>query len=259
MFGSTEPGSMDSIRPDNCVSMAWRSEKPEDTSTADEGFFGWLCLLILDTKRAIARDRNEVGARRLCPAFSVGGFLQRLRATLGSHDERARYRFVECMARQCLFPSPDVRLTNEYSHDEARQPPSCYMLAALPIMWIDTEDGVRPAVNPCFNPGSGAGSIDAVLHRVGRLIAPDNPNVAILSLIIASFSPLLLFIGSVVTDDVLIPTLGCIIAWLGTELIARGLRPAPAMLLAPAPGQAFVIRFFVRFGERFVSHSRRDE
>ncbi|PKO20645.1 MAG: hypothetical protein CVU38_19030 [Chloroflexi bacterium HGW-Chloroflexi-1] len=194
-----------------------------------------------------------------------------------AHDEWAHYKFVEYVARYRALPPPDVRLTNEYVYDEANQPPLYYVIAALPVMLVDTSDGVTPDVNPYFGIETGAGGINVAIHhpdqerfpwrgtilalhlarwvsvvigslglvavyKLGRLLTPQKPVIALTGLIIAALSPQYLFISSVVTNDVLIAALGCVIAWLGIEVVLKGLRPWSAAGLALAIGLAFVTK-----------------
>jgi len=194
-----------------------------------------------------------------------------------AHDEWAHYKFVEYVARHRALPPPDQRLTTEYEYDEANQPPLYYIVAALPVMLVDVADGVRPDVNPYFGSNSGVGGINAAVHhpeqerfpwrgtllalrlargaslligllglaavyRLGRLLAPGRPSVALIALAIAASSPQYLFISSVVTNDVLIAALGCIVAWLAVQVVLEGLRPLPALALALAAGLALLTK-----------------
>jgi 4-amino-4-deoxy-L-arabinose transferase-like glycosyltransferase len=194
-----------------------------------------------------------------------------------AHDEWAHYKFVEYVARQRALPSPDQRLTHEYAFDEAGQPPLYYVIAALPVSLVDTDDEIKPDVNPYFDLGTGAGGVNAAVHhpeqerfpwrgtilalhlargvsllislvgliaiyRLGRLLAPERPWPALTALAIAAFSPQYLFISSVVTNDVLIAALGCVIAWLGAKVVLEGLRPGTALALALATGLALITK-----------------
>lgn len=194
-----------------------------------------------------------------------------------AHDEWAHYKFVEYVARRRALPPPDQRLTHEYAFDEAGQPPLYYIIAALPVSLVDTDDGLRPDVNPYFDLGTGAGGINAAVHhpeqerfpwrgtilalhlarwvsllislvgliaiyRLGRLLVPEQPEPALIALAIAALSPQYLFISSVVTNDVLIAALGCVIAWLGARVMLEGLHPGTALALAMATGLALVTK-----------------
>ncbi len=194
-----------------------------------------------------------------------------------AHDEWAHYKFVEYVARHRALPPPDQRLTDEYQFDEASQPPLYYLLAALPVLLVDTSDVAAPDVNPYFGAGDGAGGINAAVHHanqegfpwrgtllalrlaravslligtagllavwaLGRLLAPERPLVALLALMIAAFSPQYLFISSVVTNDVLIAALGCAVAWLGAHVVLRGPRPLAVLGLTLVFGLALLTK-----------------
>lgn len=81
-----------------------------------------------------------------------------------AHDEWAHYKYVEYVARQRTLPSPNVRLTDEYTFDEASQPPLYYALAALAVAPVDTDDGLRPVVNPFATTGTGVGGVNMAVH-----------------------------------------------------------------------------------------------
>ena len=192
-----------------------------------------------------------------------------------AHDEWAHYKFAEYVARHKALPPPNARLTHEYEYDEASQPPLYYVLAALPIMLVDTNDGVKPDVNPYFGNPTGVGGINAAVHRseqerfpwrgtilalhlarwvslvislaglvavyrLGRLLAPARWPAAFIALTVAALSPQYLFISSVVTNDVLIAALGCLVAWQGVQVGLKGLRLVPACGLALALGLALL-------------------
>ena len=194
-----------------------------------------------------------------------------------AHDEWAHYKYVAYVAQQRSLPPPDVRLTDEYKYDEATQPPLYYVLAALPVMLVDTDDGVRPDVNPYFKIATGEGGINAAVHhpeeerfpwrgtmlalymarwatllistaalaavyRLGRLLAPDRPGIALTALTFAALSPQYLFIGSVVTNDALIAALGCVIAWLGIEVVLEEFRPGVILALVLSSGLALITK-----------------
>lgn len=194
-----------------------------------------------------------------------------------AHDEWSHYKYVEYVARHKALPPPDRRLTDEFEFDQATQPPLYYIIAALPVSLVDTADGIRPDINPYLVAETGAGGINAAVHhpaeerfpwrgtmlalrlargisllisliglvavyRLGRLLAPERPWVALLALAFAALSPQYLFISAVVTNDVLIAALGCVIAWLGVKVILEGLRPTSALALALACGLALVTK-----------------
>jgi 4-amino-4-deoxy-L-arabinose transferase-like glycosyltransferase len=81
-----------------------------------------------------------------------------------AHDEWAHYKFAEYLARERALPPVGVRLTDEYTFDEATQPPLYYALTALVVALIDTGDGLRPVVNPFATSGTGEGGVNMAIH-----------------------------------------------------------------------------------------------
>ncbi len=229
-----------------------------------------VCLTLTHRRRAVA-------AVLLALHLALGALYSIAVPPWEAHDEWAHYKFVEYVARHRALPPPGERLTNEYEFDEASQPPLYYILAALPVMLVDTDDGLTPQVNPYFNVDTGGGGINAAIHhpdqegfpprgtllglylargmsllisllglvatyKLGRLLAPGRPLVALTALAIAALSPQYLFISSVVSNDVLIAALGCTVAWFGAQTALQGLRPKPALALAAATGLALVTK-----------------
>lgn len=228
-----------------------------------------VCLMLTHRRRAVA-------AVLLALHLVLGALYSIAVPPWEAHDEWAHYKFVEYVARHRALPPPGERLTNEYEFDEASQPPLYYVIAALPVMLVDTADGLPPQVNPYFNADTGAGGINAAIHhpdqerfpsrgllglylargmslllsllglvatyKLGRLLAPGHPLVALTALAIAALSPQYLFISAVVTNDILIAALGCAVAWLGIKVALEGLRPWPALALAVVVGLALVTK-----------------
>ncbi|MCX6032311.1 MAG: hypothetical protein NT169_23830 [Chloroflexi bacterium] len=235
---------------------------------------------------ALVAGQDGATMRRLYPMMAAGLLALHLLLAAGyslavppweAHDEWAHYKFVEYVARHRALPPSDQRLTNEYEFDEAGQPPLYYVIAALPVLLVDTSDGFVPQVNPYFNVETGAGGINAAIHRpeqehfpgrgtllalrlarlmsllisliglaaiykLGRLLAPERPVVALTGLAVAALSPQYLFISAVVTNDVLIAALGCVVAWLGVKIALEGLRPGPVLALVVTTGLALLTK-----------------
>ncbi len=160
-----------------------------------------------------------------------------------AHDEWAHYKFVEYVARNRALPPPGQRLTEEYRYDEATQPPLYYVLAALPVMAVDTSDDLVPVVNPYASRGTGEGGVNFAIHDpqverfpwqgtvlaahlarlmstlmgtlgcvatylLARFLWPDDPVLALGALALHAFAPQFLSINSVITNDVLVSALG---------------------------------------------------
>lgn len=160
-----------------------------------------------------------------------------------AHDEWAHFKFVEYVARHKALPPPGERLTKTYEYDEATQPPLYYLLAALPVLAVDTSDGLAPIVNPYATRGTGEGGVNFAVHdpsvegfpwrgtvlaahlirfvsilvgtlgclatyALTRFLWPDQLAVSLGALAIHAFAPQFLFINSVITNDVLVSCLG---------------------------------------------------
>ena len=229
-----------------------------------------VCLTLTHRRRAVA-------AVLLALHLALGALYGIAVPPWEAHDEWAHYKFVEYVARHRALPPPGERLTNEYEFDEASQPPLYYILAALPVMLVDTADGLTPQVNPYFNADTGVGGINAAIHhpdqerfpprgtllglylargmsllisllglvatyKLGRLLAPGRPLVALIALAIAALSPQYLFISAVVTNDVLIAALGCAVTWLSVKTALEGVQTWPALALSAATGLALVTK-----------------
>ena len=171
-----------------------------------------------------------------------------------AHDEWAHYKFAEYVARNRALPPPGQRLTEEYQYDEATQPPLYYVLAALPVMAVDTSDNLVPVVNPYANRGTGEGGVNFAIHdpqverfpwrgtvlaaHLARLMStlmgtlgcvatyllvrflwPDDPVLALGALALHAFAPQFLFISSVITNDVLVSALGGWALYFGARVI----------------------------------------
>lgn len=194
-----------------------------------------------------------------------------------AHDEWGHYKYVEHVARQRALPRPGIPLTAELCCDQADQPPLYYLLAALPVALVDTSDGVTVEVNPYMSVSGGVGGNNATLHdpqaerfpwrgtylalhlarlvsvaisvvgvvaayRLTQLLAPGRRDVALAALALAAFWPQYLFIGSVVTNDILIAALGCVIAWLAVRVALCGPAPGPVLGLSLAAGLALLTK-----------------
>ncbi|MCO6452746.1 MAG: glycosyltransferase family 39 protein [Caldilineales bacterium] len=174
-----------------------------------------------------------------------------------AHDEWAHYRYAAYVAENLRLPDPDQRLTNEFAFDEATQPPLYYVLAAIPMLLANTEDGYTPTVNPYASRGTGLGGVNFVLHdpriegwpwqgtilalHLGRLVSilistaglvityalvrllsPAAPEIALVATAIQAFAPQYVFIGSVMTNDILLAVLEAALLYLGLRLLIEG-------------------------------------
>jgi hypothetical protein len=179
-----------------------------------------------------------------------------------AHDEWAHYEYVEHVARTRTLPLPGQRLTEEYEYDEATQPPLYYVLGALPVLAVSTDDDLVPMVNPYATRGTGEGGVNFAVHDpriegfpwkgtvlaahlvrlvsavvgtlgcvatylLARLVWPRQPVLALGALTLHALAPQFLFINSVITNDVLVSALGGWTLYLAACMLLdppRGLR-----------------------------------
>jgi 4-amino-4-deoxy-L-arabinose transferase-like glycosyltransferase len=154
-----------------------------------------------------------------------------------AHDEWGHYAFVRYLATERTFPPPGTKLVERY--DESVQPPLYYILGALATFWINTDDGLEPIINPYATTGDGTGGINFTVHRweresfpyrgtalaihvtrlvsvllstlvawttylIGRSLFPAREEIALGAMAINAFWPQFLFMGSVVSNDIMV-------------------------------------------------------
>ncbi|HID61481.1 MAG TPA: DUF2142 domain-containing protein [Anaerolineae bacterium] len=154
-----------------------------------------------------------------------------------AHDEWGHYAFVRYLATKRAFPPPGTKLVERY--DESVQPPLYYILGALATFWINTNDGLEPAINPYATTGDGTGGVNFAVHRwevesfpyrgtvlaihvtrlvsvllstlvvwttylIGRSLFPAREEIALGAMAINAFWPQFLFMGSVVNNDIMV-------------------------------------------------------
>ncbi len=177
-----------------------------------------------------------------------------------AHDEWPHYRYAAYIAETGRLPDPSRRLTHEFAYDEATQPPLYYLLAAIPMLFVDTEPAYRPVVNPFAGRGTGEGGVNMVVHdweaeswpwrgvflalhmgrfvsvligtvglwftwRVARLLSPTAPNVALAATAIQAWTPQYVFLGAVMTNDILF----IVVATALLEALLRLVREGPIL------------------------------
>jgi len=195
-----------------------------------------------------------------------------------AHDEWAHYAYVEHVARQRSLPSAQVALTHEFGYDEASQPPLYYMLAALPVMLVDTSDDVVPVANPYATRGTGEGGVNFAVHdpqaegfpwkgtvlavhlarlvsiavgtvgclatySLARLLCKDQRWLPLAALSIHAFAPQYLFINSVVTNDVLVSALGAWVLFFAVRAVIRPLDGTSVVALATLSSLAVLAKY----------------
>ena len=151
-------------------------------------------------------------------------------------DETGHFAFVKYLASERRFPPPGQDLTQWF--DESHQPPLYYILAAVATSWIDTTGGLEPEINPHAFTGKGMGGVNIAIHSdreafpyrgtalamhvarlvsvlistaavavtylIGRLLFPQDEAIAVGAMALNAFWPQFLFLGSVVTNDILV-------------------------------------------------------
>lgn len=170
-----------------------------------------------------------------------------------AHDEWAHYGYINYLVTHRSLPKPGERTVPEGEYDELTQPPLYYLLGALTTFWVNTRDGLEPVRNPYAGTGTGEGGVNLFLHSekeafpyrgtvlaahlarllsvlistlgvgltflLGILIFPERKEIALGAMAIHAFSPQCLFIGSVISNDVLVTTLCSLILFLCVKVV----------------------------------------
>lgn len=195
-----------------------------------------------------------------------------------AHDEWAHYRYAAYIAEHLALPDPDQRLTTEFEFDEASQPPLYYLLVAVPMLAVDTEDGYHPTVNPYAIRGTGIGGVNFVLHdpeienwpwhgtilamhlgrlvsvvisTVGlwltfalvRLLSPQRRSIPLIATAIQAFAPQYIFLSAVITNDILLIVLETALLYLSIRLVVQGTNLRYAVLLGLITGLALLTKY----------------
>ncbi|MCP4165602.1 MAG: DUF2142 domain-containing protein [Chloroflexi bacterium] len=195
-----------------------------------------------------------------------------------AHDEWAHYRYAAYIAENRSLPDPNERLTTEFLFDEASQPPLYYLLAAVPMLAVNTVDAYRPAVNPYATRGTGEGGVNFVLHdddvegwpwqgtilalHLGRfisvlistaglyityvlvrLLSLPAPSVALVAVGLQAFAPQYVFLSAVMTNDILLIVLETLFLYLCVRLVLEGPSPRGVLLLAFVSGLALLTKY----------------
>jgi hypothetical protein len=152
-----------------------------------------------------------------------------------ANDEWGHYEFVRYVAREHRLPPPGTKLIEW--NDEAHQPPLYYLLSGLATSWIDASDDLKPWKNEYrFTPIRGISKAlptkEAAIFpyrgtvlsiHVARLVSvllstvtvwatyligctafPTRRDIALGATAINAFWPQFLFIGSMVTNDIMV-------------------------------------------------------
>ena len=172
-----------------------------------------------------------------------------------AHDEWGHYAFVRYLATERAFPPPGAKLVERY--DESVQPPLYYMLSALATLWINTDDGLEPIINPYATTGDGTGGVNFAIHHwkaesfpykgtvlaihvtrlssvllstlvvwttylIGRSLFPAREELALGAMAINAFWPQFLFIGSVVNNDIMVTAFASLVLFFLLRIAIHG-------------------------------------
>ncbi|MDI7274346.1 MAG: DUF2142 domain-containing protein [Anaerolineae bacterium] len=164
-----------------------------------------------------------------------------------ANDEIGHFYFVRHLATERRLPTPGDRLVEE--NDESRQPPLYYLLAALPVAFVDVSDGVEPHLNPYMWWGPPLGGCNRVVHdcpceswpyrgtmlalHIARLVSvlvgavallltfwaarqafPAQPWVRWGALIVLALWPQFRFATAIVNNDIMAAASGAAVTWL---------------------------------------------
>jgi len=194
-----------------------------------------------------------------------------------AHDEWAHYKYAEYLARNWRLPPPGQRLTTLYRYDEATQPPLYYAMVAPAIALVAPQDGLKPVPNPYADEGTGESGVNFAIHDptgdfpyrgtvlalhlarlvsvcisalglwpvylLGQWLFPRRPAVALTAMAVQAFSPQYLFIGAVVTNDVLVTALAGWVIYLAIRVTLGPASWRPALALGVLVGLSLITKY----------------
>ncbi|MFZ0547897.1 MAG: glycosyltransferase family 39 protein [Candidatus Promineifilaceae bacterium] len=195
-------------------------------------------------------------------------------------DESQHFAYIEWLASGKGFPPQGAAAWDTPIEQEAGQPPLYYLVASLPVRLVDFND--PPAVyrpNPYFvaplprevpdndnraihyptdaHPLAGGWlafylartttlgwGIFLLLSIYGltRQVVPDDPQLALMAAFLVAVNPQVLFIGSMISNDIPVAAMGTLTLWLLAVLIRRGEGRRLAFGLGVALGLATLIK-----------------
>jgi len=191
-----------------------------------------------------------------------------------SYDEDGHFAYARYLAEHhsLVLPASDPQAAQIW---EKFQPPLYYDLIAPILSLFDLGPSFSgPARNPYF--ANGDAGVNYALHTLensaaersielalaagraagvvistlsvlpifwlARQLWPREPGTRWLAVVVYAFWPQFLFVGSMVTNDVLITALSAVALWLAVDLALNGLRPRPALALGAVVGLALVTK-----------------
>ncbi len=195
-----------------------------------------------------------------------------------AHDEWAHYNYIAFVAKEHRLPQPGQQIITKHEPPESFQPPLYYILGALATFWIDTDDGLRPVINPYAFTGTGEGGVNVAVHseeeeafpyrgtvlavHVARLVSvllstaavwatyltaclifPNRREIALGAMAFHAFAPEFLFIGSVVSNDIMAITVSSFLLLLTVKVVVKGLRFADLLALVLGLGLGILSKY----------------
>jgi len=189
-----------------------------------------------------------------------------------AHDEDGHWFFVRLIATEHRLPRPGERSISP--NDEMHQPPLYYILAAIPVSFVELSDNLMPHYNPYMWWGPEQGGFNRVVHDpvaeswpyhgtvlaihlarwvsvllggltlvftflTARDLAPEEPWVRWGATLTVAFWPQFRFMTAVINNDNLLTAAMAAVSWLLVRLAtARRARLLCVPALAVATGVA---------------------
>jgi len=189
-----------------------------------------------------------------------------------AHDEDGHWFFVRLIATEHRLPRPGERSISP--NDEMHQPPLYYILAAIPVSFVDLSDNLMPHYNPYMSWPNAQGGQNRVVHDwaaeswpyrgtvlgihlarwvsvllgvltllftflTARDLALEEPWVRWGAVLIVAFWPQFRFTTAVINNDNLLTAAAAAVSWLLVRLAtARYARLLYVPALAVATGVA---------------------
>lgn len=170
------------------------------------------------------------------------------------YDEWGHFAYVRYLVTDRKLPASGQRLVPECTFDMTHHPPLYYLICGGACSWIDMSDNLRPAPNPHFDMPNGGlnafvhsseekwpyqGSILAfhiarlisvlmgtatcfVTYMISRELFPQRKYVRLWSLAIVSFMPQLIFMSSIVNNDVAVTLFLSLFVLVLSRMVTRG-------------------------------------
>ena len=189
----------------------------------------------MQEKTGSPRKWNVALAALLVAHFALGIVYSVVVPLWEAPDEWGHYAYINYVATEKRLSPPGHSLEVEF--DESEQPPLYYALGGLATFWIDARDWSPPQVNPYARTGTGIGGLNFAVHTaeeafpyrgwalaahiarllsvaistvavwltylVAKRVSDDTEWLALTAAAIVAFWPQFLFVGSVITNDIL--------------------------------------------------------